>query len=134
MSSVTPSTALTTWRERRNNDPLASGKCTLRSLIEISGCESFSITLGWRTLQKLHSQNDTASNAPASVGHREETRAGKYLPLAHIWARTDSPAAGAPDPAATREFDKASPVRPSDRVPIVKGPACTDCRAVRTAR
>src|SRR5437667_5839500 len=133
MSTVTPSTDLTTWRERRNN-PLASGKCTLRSLIEISGCESFSITLAWRTLQKLHSRNDTVSNALPSVGRREETRAGKYLPLAHIWARTDSPAAGAPDPAATRESDKASPVRPWDPAPIAKGPACTDCLAVRTVQ
>src|SRR6266851_1131274 len=112
MSSETPSTALTTCRERRNNDPPASGKCTLRSLIEINGCALVSITLDRLTLQKPHSRNDRASNARALAPRREEIRGGKAPLRDHIAGQTDIPAASAPDPAAVRESDKAVPARP----------------------
>src|SRR6266550_3828614 len=109
MSSETPSTALTTCRERRNNDPSASGKWTLRSLIEINGWVPVSITFDRLTLQKFLSRNDRASSAPASVLRTEEIRGGKAPLRDHIAAQTDSPAAGAPDPAATRESDRDYP-------------------------
>src|SRR6266478_8398783 len=112
MSSVTPSTALTTSGERRKSDPLASGKWTLRSLIAINGWESVSITLARLTLQKPRPQNDRVNNALASVVRREGTLAGKYLPRAHIAVQTDSPEAGAPGPAGVRESDKDFPARP----------------------
>src|SRR2546427_12962574 len=42
MSSVTPSTALTTRRDREKSNPPARGKCTLRSRMEIKGLASLS--------------------------------------------------------------------------------------------
>src|SRR5258708_33294621 len=134
MSSVTPSTALTTCRELRKSDPLASGKWTVRSLIAINGWESVSITLARLTLQKPRPQNDKASNALSSVARREGTLAGKYLPRAHIAVRTDSPAAGAPGPAGVREFDKGFPARPQDRAPSAKDRVCMAWPAVRSLR
>src|SRR5260221_9245397 len=112
MSSVTPSTALTTCRERRNNDPRANGKWTLRSLIEINGCALVSIKLDRLTLQKPHSRNDRASNARALVPRREEIRGGKDPPRDHIAEQTDIPTAIAPDPAAVRASDRDVPARP----------------------
>src|SRR6267142_998118 len=102
MSSETPSTAFTTCRERRNNDPPDSGKWTLRSLVEINGCALVSITLDRLTLQKPHSRNDRASNARALVPRREEIRCGKAPPRDHIAGQTDIPAAISPGPAAIK--------------------------------
>src|SRR5436309_12767478 len=112
MSSVTPSTALTTCRERRNNDSLASGKWTLRSLIEINGCAFVYITLDRLTLQEPRSRNDRASNVRASVPRKEETRGGKAPLRDHSAGQTDSPAAGGTDQAVVRESDRAAPARP----------------------
>src|SRR5882762_10269492 len=106
MSSETPSTALTTCRERRNSDPPASGKWTLRSLIEINGCALVSIKADRETLQKPHSRNDRASSARALVPRREEIRGDKAPPRDHIAGQTDIRAASVPDTAAGRESDR----------------------------
>src|ERR1700682_4277545 len=105
MSSETSSTAWTTCPERRKNEPLGRGKWTFRSLIEINGGESVSITLARLTLQRPRSQNDRASNALVSLARKEETPAGKCPRRAHIAAQTDSPAASGPRPVAVRESD-----------------------------
>src|SRR6266436_5140727 len=120
-SSETPSTAWTTCRERRNKEPLGSEKWTFRSLTEINGRESVSIIPSRLIQQRPRSQNDRASNALTSVGHREETSGGKCPPRAHIAAQTDSPAASGPGPEAARESDRAFPARPSDPVPSARG-------------
>src|SRR6266478_4931300 len=104
MSSVTPSTALTTCRERRNKDPLARGKWTFRSLIEINGCAALSIT--WRTGQRPRLRNDRANNVRALVVRTAETPGGRVLRRAHIAAQRDNPAASAPRPAAIRVSGK----------------------------
>src|SRR6266850_1969571 len=118
MSSVTPSTALTIRRERRNRGPPTSGKWTLKSLIEINGFIAWSITLVRLIRRRPRSRNDRANNDLKSVGRRAEIRAGKSLPHVHIVAQTDSPAVNAPNQAAARESDRARPVRLWDRARI----------------
>src|SRR6266404_8447172 len=133
MSSVTPSTAFTVLRARPKRDPPVAGKWTLRSRIEINGLRSASISLRLSTRRKPRLRNGKANGARASVARTVETHSDKRLRHVRTAARTDTPAASAPDPAAAPESDRDFPAPLKDRAPNAKGRACKDCRAARKA-
>src|ERR1700694_3661069 len=134
MSSVTPSTAFTVWRARPKSDPPAAGKWTFRSRIEINGWRSVSISLHLPTLHRSRLRNGRANDERASVAQTVETHFDKCLRRARTAARTDTPAASAPDPAAVRESDRDFPALPKGRAPNAEVRACTDCLVARKAR
>src|SRR5713226_3132667 len=131
MSSVTPSTAFTVSRARPKIDPPADGKWTLRSLIAINGLSSLSIILRLSTRHKPRSRNGRANDARALVARTADIHFGRYPRRVHSAARTDTPAASAPDPAAVPESDRGFPAPPKGRALNAGVRACTDCRVAR---
>src|SRR5260370_7547728 len=123
MSSVTPSTAFTVLRARPKRDPPVAGKWTLRARIEINGSRSASISFRLSTRRKPRLRNGRANGVRASVARTVETHSDKRLRHDHTAARTNTPSASAPDPAAPPDSHRHFPPPLHDHPPHAKSPA-----------